>query len=75
MSSAVVAFELERRISNRFGCLPPVEQIDCVQCEDGSTAMYVYFQGDEGAIVFLENPPPFDPGQVEALLMQLRQIH
>jgi hypothetical protein len=70
MSSARVAFALESALVARFGDLRrAVEQVDCVQAEDGSTAMYVYFRDGESAIVFLENPPAFDPGAVEAIVI------
>jgi hypothetical protein len=70
MSSAVVAFRIEAAVMERFGHLPPVEQVDLVHCEDGDTWAYVWGAQAECIIALGDGLPPFDSAAVEALLMR-----
>jgi hypothetical protein len=70
MSSAIVAFQIESELVRRFGCLPPVEQVDLVHCEDGDVWAYVWGTGAECIVALGDNLPVFDPAAVETLLLK-----
>jgi hypothetical protein len=71
MNTERIAFDLLACLHEMLGCMPEIEQVHCVDCEDGSSVMlYIYLTGGgECYPLCIDSPQLFDAQVLEAALL------